>query len=348
MGFSLANLTRWMLPAGLALAAACSVMAQGPGRRPGQAILFSSADDGGGTSNMPSLTAQPAGLPDFANVVQSPSVNFDTASRGESLPAPQTPAVTPDQARQMQRLLDERKNWALLTPGEILGLPTPEKILGISDRDAFGQPKNETVTLRYFERQEQSRVRTNVDNSGAEDAASRRDFSGSLKPQMDAALWIHAGGGLEKSAMMNQFLNETPDGGAQAADDGWPKSFNLPAQPPKPTPEQQAAMEQFQQLLQPHSPSGSPAKFPSFGSPIFSAPPTSPNPVPGQAAVIPVGASYTPLSSGIAVPSGVAPLPGLLGPTNAALPAFAPEWKPQPPPWMSSAPQPGVIPQRKF
>jgi hypothetical protein len=83
-----------------------------------------------------------------------------------------------------------------------------------------------------------------------------------------------------------------------------------------------------------------------LGSPIF--PPASTAPVPEPSAVIPMGASYTPLSSGIAVPSGVAPLPGLLGPTNAALPAFAPEWKPQPPPWMSSAPQPGVIPQRKF
>jgi hypothetical protein len=28
--------------------------------------------------------------------------------------------------------------------------------------------------------------------------------------------------------------------------------------------------------------------------------------------------------------------------------ALAPEWKPPPPPWMSSGPQLGVIPQRKF
>jgi hypothetical protein len=41
-------------------------------------------------------------------------------------------------------------------------------------------------------------------------------------------------------------------------------------------------------------------------------------------------------------------LPGLLGPTNTAPPMVAPEWKPQAPPWQSSAPQLGAIPQRKF
>ena len=41
-------------------------------------------------------------------------------------------------------------------------------------------------------------------------------------------------------------------------------------------------------------------------------------------------------------------LPGLLGATNAGLPALVPEWKPQPPPWLSSTPQLDTFPQRKF
>ena len=120
---------------------------------------------------------------------------------------------------------------------------------------------------------------------------------------------------------MNQFLNGTPDNRAspaQAPKGGWPKSFNLPAPPPGPTPEQQAAMEQFQQLLQPHSPSGDAAKASSLGSPIFSPSSVAPNSAPGPPAAIPIGASYAPLSSGIAMPAGVARLPGLLGPTNTA------------------------------
>jgi hypothetical protein len=167
---------------------------------------------------------------------------------------------------------------------------------------------------------------------------------------MNPNIWMPAGSRPGNSALMNQFLNETTDNRtdpAQAPESGWPKSFNLPAPPPGPTPEQQAAMEQFQQLLQPHSLSGGTAKAPSLGSPIFSSPATA-SPVFGQSVMIPIGASFTPLSSGIAMPVGLTSLPGLLGPTNTVLPALAPEWKPQAPPWMSSAPQPGVIPQRKF
>jgi hypothetical protein len=107
-------------------------------------------------------------------------------------------------------------------------------------------------------------------------------------------------------------------------------------------------MDQFKQLLEPHTLPGDTAKAPLFGNPVFSSPSTAPNTAPEQSVVIPIGTSYTPLSSGIAMPTGVTPLPGLLGQNNTALPVLAPEWKPLLPPWMSSAPQMGVIPQRKF
>ena len=351
MGFSFANLTRWLLIAGVTLAAAYAAQAQHAGRRPGQAIIFSSADDDDVSSNMPSLAAKPPGMLDFANTVQSPVLKFGAASETEPQPGPQTPAISPAQAQRMQRLLDERKNWALLTPEEILGLPTQGKIPGVPDRDAFGQPKNKTVVAQYYERQEQLRARTNNDNYGAPDSAPRWDFSGSRELPMNPNIWTPAGSRPGNSALMNQLLNGTPDSRpapAQAPERGWSKSFNLPAPPPGPTPEQQAAMEQFRQLLQPHSLPGGIAKAPALGRPIFSSPSTTPNPAPGQSAVIPIGASFTPLSSGIAMPAGVTPLPGLLGQNNTALPMLAPEWKPQAPPWMSSAPQPGAIPQRKF
>jgi hypothetical protein len=241
----------------------------------------------------------------------------------------------------MQRLLDERKNWALLTPEEILGLPTPEKILG--------QPKNEAVVVRYYERQEQLRTRTNNDSYGPADSTPWWDFSGDQEPQMDAGVWPSTGGRQGNAALTGRLLGGTPGnraGTAQPPESGWSKSFNLPAVPPKPTPEQQAAMNQFQQLLQPHSLPGGGANSQSLGSPIF--PPASTAPAPEPPAVISLGASYAPLSSRIVMPTGVTPLPGLLGPTNTGLPALAPEWKPQAPPWMSSAPQPDAIPQRKF
>jgi len=351
MGFSFAKLNRCLLIAGATLAVAYSAEAQHVGRRPGQVILFSSTDDDGVSSNMPSLAAKPPGMLDLANAVQSPAVKFGAASQAEALPPPQPPPVSPARAQQMQRLLDERKNWALLTPEQILGLPTREKILDIQNRDAFGQPKNETVVAQYYERQEQLRDRTNNGNYGAPDSASRRDFSGDRELQMNQSIWTPAGGRPGNSSLMSQFLNGTPDnrsGSAHAPEILWSKSFNLPPPPPKASPEQQAALEQFQQLLQPHSLPGGTAKSPLLGNPIFPSSSTAPNPAFGQPAAIPIGASFTPLSSGIATPAGLTPLPGILGPTNTVLPAFVPEWKPQAPPWASSAPQLGTIPQRKF
>ena len=105
-------------------------------------------------------------------------------------------------------------------------------------------------------------------------------------------------------------------------------------------------MDQFQQLLQPHPASGGAAKGTALAQPDFF---TSRHRARGRPppAIVPIGVSYTPVSSGIGMPAGVPPLPSLFSPTNTA-PAFEPAWKPQPPPWASSAPQLGVMPQRKF
>ena len=192
-----------------------------------------------------------------------------------------------------------------------------------------------------------SRTRTNNDNYAAAEPAPQWGILGGQSPQMGPNIWTPAGSRPGNSAFLNQFLNGTPDSrdaAAQAPQSGWSKSFNLPA-PPKATPEQEAAMAQFRQLLEPHSPPDGAARTPASDSPFFSR---STAHASGPSTVIPIGKSFTPLSSGIAMPAGPAPLPGLLGPTNAAASVFAPEWKPQPPPWMSSQPQLGVIPQRKF
>ena len=348
MDFGFSNLKQRLLVAGVALAAAYSVEAQPAEQRPGEAILFSSPDDGDGSSNMPSLAAKPPELLDMANAVQSPALNFGALPQTARLPAP--PAISLAEVRRMQRLIDERKNWALRTPEEILGLPTPEKILGIPDRDALGEPKDESVVARYYERQEQSRASTNNDNYGAADPASHWGFPDSRELQINPNIWAPAGSRPENPALVDQFLNGTADnraGSGRAPENGWSKTFNLPAPTPGPTPEQQAAMEQFQQLLKPHALPGGTPKTPALGSPIFSTLSMAPNPAPGQL-LIPIGASFAPLSSGIGMPAGVTPLPSLLGPNNPAPPAIAKEWKPQLPPWMSSAPQPGVVPQRKF
>ena len=351
MAFSFANWMRCVVVAGVALAATCPVCAQSAGRRPGQPILFSSPDDQDVSSNTPSLTARPPGALDFANVIQSPSQGSGIAPGVEPLPAPPMPTISPAQAQQMQRLLDERKNWALLTPEQILNPPTQEKILDIADRNIFGQPKNETVVMQYVKRQDQLLSGTNNFNFGHADPVSRRGFSDNMEPQIIPNYWNPAGGRPGNSGLIDQIIGRTPDSRGDATQPPkniWQKSFDLPAQEPKPTPEQQDAMNQFQALLQPHPLSGGAAKAPSFGTPTPVAPATAPKTAAGQAPAISIGASFTPLSSGVTMPAGLTPLPGLLGPTNTGLPALVPEWKPQPPPWQSSTPQMDVMPQRKF
>ncbi len=353
MGSSFEKFTRWLLFASLSLAA-FAADAQHGGGWVGQAIIFSSTDDDGVSSNMPSLAAKPPGMFDLANAVQSPGANPGAAAQNEPSPQPPAPAMSPAQAQQMRRLLDEQRNWALLTPEQILGMPTPEKALGISDRDAFGQTKNETVAAQYLKRQEPSQVRTNIDNYGAANPAPPWETSSRPELQMNQNIWAPAVSKPGNPTTVDQILNVNAANNATPAKTqpgGWTKSFNLPSSPPDPTPEQQAAMDQFRELLQPRTPSEDSAKTPVLGSPIFSPSPTAQASV-AQASepspVIPIGASYAPLSDGIAMPARVTPLPGLLGPTNAPVAQLVPEWKPQPPPWVSSEPQLGVIPQRKF
>ena len=350
MGFRLEILKRCAFAAGVVIAAACSADAQQGGRRPGDAIIFSSPDDSDVSSNMPSLAAQPPAWLDLANTVHSPVVNPGATPQAGPLPMP-PPAISPAEAQRMQRLLDERKNWALLTPEQILGLPTPKKILGLQDRDAFGQPKNETVEEQFYARQAKLQVRTNSDNYTLADAAPGGNYSVSNEWQMNSKLLVPAVGVQGNSTLLNQFLNRPPDNSAYSVRDpsgGWSKSPGLPAPSRRTAPEQQTAVEQFQQMLQLNSSPGAAVRSSAFSDPAFSSSSTTPKPASGQFGTIPMGRSFTPLNSGIVMPARVEPLPGLFGPTNKPLLAPAPEWKPPPPPWMSSEPQLGVMPQRKF
>jgi hypothetical protein len=347
MGFSAAQLSGCLLVIGVAVAA-FSAEAQPAGRRPGQAIIFSSPDGEDVSSNLPSLTAKPPELLDWANAVPSPGANSDAAAPAELPVLPQVPPISPAQVQQVLRRLDEQKNWAMMTPEEILGQPTQKKILGVTDRDAFGRPKDESVVMQYFNRQDQSLSRTNAGHFGAVDLSARHDLLNGQGSQYDPDIWAAAGGKRGGPAFMNPFSTAKTDNrgaSARAPQNEWLKTFNLPAPPPKPTSEQQSAMDQFQQLLQPHPASGGAAKGTGLVRPIFSSPATAPEVAPP--AIVPIGVSYTPVSSGIGVPAGVPPLPSLFSPSNT-VPAFEPAWKPQPPPWASPGPQLGVMPQRKF
>ena len=354
MGFNLANLTRLLLTT-VAAVLACSGAAQDAAPKPGQPILFSSPDNDTISSNMPSLAAKPPGAESLADTVKSPTINLDAALPAVPLPQPQQPHISPEQSRRMKRLLEERENWSLLTPEEILGLPTREKILGIPDDGGAGQSKDESVVVQYYERQERLRNRTNNYDYHYDfdptNGAPHWDFAGNRELQMNPDTWPPAGAGPQRSTVLAQLLARSPSERTDSNPDqehGWSRPFNLPVPPPAPTPEQQVAMEQFQQLLKLHAPPGGVTKTSPSGNRIFSASSTAFGSAPGQPAVTPIGASYTPLSSGLSAPASFSPIPGLPGLNNPALLTTPPAWTPSPPPWESTTPQLGVMPPRKF
>ena len=223
--------------------------------------------------------------------------------------------------------------------------------MGIPDLGADGEPKNQTVMERYYERQ--SNAGTN--GIAADNSASPLDLFGSQSPQFETIDPTPAKSGQHNETVIEQFLNGPPVPNNAAAnqnsDLGWPKMFNTAAQAAGPTPEQKAEDAEFQKLLEPHSSSSAPSTTKMPDSDFFSSLQKSSDSVFGQSIINPIAGpltSLTTLSSDVSQPPGLVGLPGLTGQNSQPAAAAVPDWQPQPPPWMSSTPQLGVIPKPKF
>lgn len=351
MGFSSAKMSRCFLVTWVALAAAYSAGAQQAEQRHGEAILFSSPDDSDASTNMPSLAAKPPGSLDFANAIQSPGLNMNTASQAGAPVGSQLPVISPGQALQIQQLLAQKKKWTQDTPEGILNLPNQRKIFGLEDQDASGRSDDDTSLSGYFNGQNQSQSPTNNDYSGLMHSLQPTAFSGDQPLQINPDIGKPANFNQGNQSVWSQPFNPTPNNQPASLltpDSDW-KPFSQPAPLSMPVLGQQADMEAFLKLLQPHSQTDS-AKTTPFGDRLFSRAVTPPATEPPT--TIPIGQSYAPLSAEVInMPVGVPSLPGLFSSTNAPnapLPAYAPDWKPQAPPWTSTAPQLGTVPQRKF
>jgi hypothetical protein len=313
----------------------------------GQTIWFSSPRSDAVNSNVPTLSPKPPESPDFGNNSEIP-VPFDLDGPPVAVPPRSGKlALSPAEQAQMQDLSDRRKNWILLTPAEILGTTTPEKILGIHEYDAAGRPKYLTAMERYTERRNQMlAANTNAFQNGNSSPAwnfsqNRRDPSDVFNPN---------NGGLEIPALMaNPLFNSKPDDrtlAKQGQNGGESKLFGSPTPLPAPDPAQQMNMDRFRQLLG-SSPSPSPAATPSLNDKMFSLPEMSPDIKLGQPSLNPMGALFPPLNSSVGKPASLPTLPSALGLSyTSSRPAAA--WAPQLPPWMSPDQQPFAVPQRKF
>ena len=340
MGFRPALFKRWLPLAAVAWGMVLSAGAQRPPLREGQPILFSSPAGDNGVSNTPSLLPKPPESLDLKDANEAP-VEFHFSGSSPALPAPWAgPLLNP------AGLARERnQNWALMTPAEILGEITPEKMLGLTERDAFGQPKNLTALERYVERQHQQLLlaRTNGLQTGS--AAPPGWFSGD---QRFASNSIFGGrGSLDNPAGLGfNSVPFDPFGGRAGDNNNWSRlSGATPATPPastapasEPNPALLGDMERFRQLLNPGASPATPAVSSSADGLKTSLPKSLLGAGLAQPQTARIGASFTPLSSGIGRPTELPKLTGSLG-LNSTSPPPASLWL---------SPSPFAAPQRKF
>lgn len=336
MDFPPLKLNLWLC-AVLAAGAALPALAQ-------ESIIFSKpADDVADKANS-FMSQQPRKGPSGLNAPGSLFGGGKPRADYDLLPGAQPPApVSPEQAKAWQKFLDGKKNWTLMTPEEILGLPTAEKILGIPET---AEEKNLTVEERYLKRQDRERLVSATNALRRADALSR----GEANPFETSRNGARTGNGrnegsvFEPQRFFGQLLNPTPEERAavelsRRVDSPWASVFALPAPPPKANPEQVAAMERFRVLMEP-------AERPVTAPRI--APVATVNPhMQVQPDFNPLGQSFKPLKSELSKPMGLTPLSGVTGPRKIS-PVKKSEAAPQPPPWLSDKPLPVGMQQRKF
>jgi hypothetical protein len=333
----------------LLLAAIMGAMALPAGaQQSGQSIIFSSPQNDDVQSATPSLSPQNSQLPVLPGSLQAPDSVFNFHAPNDLPMLPPATTSTPQDLR-MKKILEERKNWTLMTPAEIFGVTTTEEMLKPPERDAMGRGKNPTQLERYLDRENQSQG--SLTNGWQND---RGNSPWNFSRDQDSMNPLDSGrdSTVDTAQKINRFLSGQGNGDEPANRNqnnyGW-DSFSQPATqtPAKPDLEQMAAMERFRQLLEPGS---APAAEQSSDSKFFPLPKTAlvldPNMTQPDFVPNPAGASFTPLSGGIGKPSGLTPLPGIVTPVTPT--TTVPAWTPRPAPWLSQGPQPFVMPQRKF
>jgi hypothetical protein len=336
MGFGLAYLKRGLPLTAVLWMAAYPLQAQ----HGGQPIVFSSPASDDAVSPLPSLSSKLSVVPDLGDSAQVPlQFNFNGSSRV----AP-WPAVSSAAAARAQDLLDQRNNWLLLTPAEILGQTTPEKMMGIPERDAFGQRKYSSAMERYTARQ--NSALPSKTNALQMDYPSTWNFPGDRNSASNS---INGGWG-NPDKLADPLFNPAPDNqilSRQNGNGGWTKLFDQPVQPSVSSPAQLTDMDRFRQMLNSSSPATTPSTAPAVDGIKTSLPQTLLGSGLAQPQPARIGASYVPLNSGIGKPADLPKLSGAWSLNYTSAPPAA-AWAPQVAPWLSPAPQPFAVPQRKF
>ena len=252
-------------------------------------------------------------------------------------------AVSPAAARAWQKILEDKKNWPMMTPAQIFGVTTPEKILGISDPYHEENLSSGERYLRGLDRKAMASATNSHPHKAAfSPGAAKTDLFGQSGENSPFARTKTGLAALEGGpGKISGLWSDTAPAGADAVqkpDFAGDNPFGLPAPLPKQTPEQLAGMERFRALMEPSAPVD---KMTSSTRPSSAFRPlTSASPAP---AVNPAGHSYTPLNSNLGRPAQVRPLSGITATDATSVPKPAVQL----PPWLMDASPNGPL-QRRF
>jgi hypothetical protein len=310
-------------------------------------IIFSSPDNSEVSSNLTSLSTQPVspanlqGL--FENTTPVPSFSFG-------------PAPTLDTGRRLQKKSDDRSDWILQTPAEIMGV-APDQLLPTNKRNEKDGQDKLTLLERYLARQNPA-FRSKMKSSRSQnfqgdenDQTNSDDYSPDLLNTGPNDLRSSTTPGQPLNAVPSTVLGNNLFAPPNQDDSTWPNVMGNQVPPSTPNPinsaQQQANMDQFRQMLNPgFAPVSTATSLPKTATsfkPQFSLPVSDST----QPLANPMDTFFAPLTSGIGQPAPMATLPGITRQASTQ-PQPVPAWAPQPAPWTSPNPQPFVIPQRKF
>jgi hypothetical protein len=278
------------------------------------------------------------GVTHRANDYNAPHALFNDFTPDFPLPKPLFQNNNNSEA--VREALDRRKNWTLLTPEQILGIQTPQEILGVPDKDNDKKLSlEEQFLLRESRASAQSATNGRLVNVMLPGGLSDRNPFENKNPNDELDPSRREPAKQEPGArFFNKLLEEQDSANdpAQKNSSPWSSAFAQPSRP-KQTPEQLADMERFRALMEPPAPAVN-ADVPTRFS-TTRVPPPAPNPFLEPVPVVnPAGRGVEPLENIFSRPMGIKPLPPISTPPPVPTQKKA-EWEAQLPPWMQNTPQ---------
>jgi len=262
------------------------------------------------------------------------------------------PIPPPDANAAWQKELNNRRNWTLMTPEEIMGVQTPEQIFGLTERDP---EKNLSPEERYLKRER------NAGERNAEIAAGTNALGG-------GDVFSHKGLGLfdqpdandplspqspkdhpEGSSVFSRIFGTSQDSlfGQKARSSQFNPGTSAAATT-KAQLDEEAEMARFRALIgevpQPGMATPTPALTPALTPAMASSPSLQP-----LSQFDPFGHPLASQASDLSKPTELIPLTEFTGYYTPPKKTKKPSWEAQPPPWLSEGVTPPTGPPvRKF